>query len=406
MKSITKKHTTTSHTYQFDGGNQSLSAQLTIFLRDFAIFFGIQLIVALSLNLEYGYAGIPNFGKVLAVAGGAFTVGFLPGRVIALFFNIGAGTDYIENNTAIITQVNNLLMESPVISLVLFFGTLLAAAAVGAGLGWIASYPAIRLREDYLSITLLAMGEAIQVIGYNYRPLIKGSLGVLVPDPFRWAEDQRYFVIVGIIIGLCLLALFYLEKLVKSPLGRMLRAIRDNENVAESLGKEVTQIRMKTLIIASAIGAIAGAIDAFKAGGAHARGYQRVSWTFWPWVIVIMGGPANNVGVILGTFVFVSLRRVIDFYKIQLEQFVPFSVVWLHSLLIGILLIVVLLFRPEGILREKPTRTLNLEKIKHKMSEPTSPMASGNLVQKIRAVIEKVVKRASTLFKKGSTYPD
>jgi branched-chain amino acid transport system permease protein len=384
-----------------------LSAQLTIFLRDFAIFFGIQLIVALSLNLEYGYAGIPNFGKVLAVAGGAFTVGFLPGRVIAMLFNLGAGTDYIENNTAIITQVNNLLMENPGISLVLFLGTLLAAAGVGAVLGWIASYPAIRLREDYLSITLLAMGEAIQVIGYNYRPLIKGSLGVLVPDPFRWAGDQRYFVIVGIIVGICLLALFYLEKLVKSPLGRMLRAIRDNENVAESLGKEVTRTRMKTLIIASAIGAIAGAIDAFKAGGAHARGYQRVSWTFWPWVIVIMGGPANNVGVILGTFVFVALRRVIDFYKIQLEQFVPFSVVWLHSLLIGIMLIVVLLFRPEGILREKPTKTLNLERFKKpQMSETAPSTAGGNLLQKFHTILKNIVKRVSTFFKKGLTKPD
>jgi branched-chain amino acid transport system permease protein len=358
------------------------------------------------LNLEYGYAGIPNFGKVLAVAGGAFTVGFLPGRIIAILFNLGAGTDYIENNTAIITEVNNLLLESPGISLAIFLVTLLAAAGVGAVLGWIASYPAIRLREDYLSITLLAMGEAIQVIGYNYRPLIKGSLGVLVPDPFRWAGDQRYFVIVGIVIGICLLALFYLEKLVKSPLGRMLRAIRDNENVAESLGKEVTQVRMKTLIIASAIGAIAGAVDTFKAGGAHARGYQRVSWTFWPWVIVIMGGPANNVGVVLGTFVFVLLRRVIDFYKFQLEQFVPFSVVWLHSLLIGLLLIIVLMFRPEGILREKPTRTLNLDRFKkQKTSDSTSAITDRNLLQKIRTTIEKVVERVSAFFVKAFTRP-
>jgi branched-chain amino acid transport system permease protein len=187
----------------------------------------------------------------------------------------------------------------------------------------------------------------------------------------------------------------------------MLRAIRDNEEVAESLGKEVTRIRMKTLIIASAIGAIAGAIDAFKAGGSHARAYQRVSWTFWPWVIVIMGGPANNVGVVFGTFVFVLLRRVIDFYKIQLEQFVPFSVVWLHSLLIGLLLIIVLLFRPEGILREKPTRTLNLQRFKKQQTGvSTSSISGGNLLQKIRVSIENAIEKISSLFKKGSTQPD
>jgi branched-chain amino acid transport system permease protein len=206
-----------------------LSDLFVIFLRDFSIFFGIQLIVALSLNLEYGYAGVPNFGKVLAVAGGAFTVGFLPGRIIALIFELGIGQDYIKDNTAIVTQVNNLLVEDPVISLLVFFGTLLAAAGVGAVLGWIASYPAIRLREDYLSITFLAMGEAIQVIGYNYRPLIKGSLGVLVPDPFRWAGDQRYFVIVAVVLGICLIVLFELFEIMKMLLNHWAKKLRKYE---------------------------------------------------------------------------------------------------------------------------------------------------------------------------------
>ncbi len=168
---------------------------------------------------------------------------------------------------------------------------------------------------------------------------------------------------------------------------------------------------MKTLIIASAIGAIAGAIDAFKAGGAHARGYQRVSWTFWPWVIVIMGGPANNKGVVLGTFVFVMLRRVIDFYKLQLEQFVPFSVVWLHSLLIGLLLIIVLMFRPEGILREKPTSTLNLERFKKQKTADararTSTITGGNLLQKIRVSLENAIDKVRSLFfNKDTSKPD
>jgi branched-chain amino acid transport system permease protein len=371
-----------------------MSSELVIFVRDFAIFFGIQLIVALSLNLEYGYAGVPNFGKVLAVAGGAFTVGFLPGRIIATLFGIGVGLDYIDDNTAIVTQVNNLLMTNPWMGLAIFFVTLIFAAGIGAALGWIASYPAIRLREDYLSITLLAMGEAIQVIGYNYRPLIKGSLGVLVPDPFRWAGDQRYFVLVAVILGICLLILYYLEKLVQSPLGRMLRAIRDNEQVAESLGKKVINARMKTIIIASAIGAVAGAIDAFKAGGAHSRGYERVTWTFWPWIIVTMGGPANNVGVVLGTFVFVLIGRVLDFYKYQLEQFVPFSVVWLHSLLVGVLLIAVLMYRPEGILREKPTKTLKFEGFnKQKKADTESRAPRGNVIGRMISSIEKAVEK-------------
>jgi len=340
-----------------------ISAELIIFVRDFAIFFAIYLIIALSLNLEYGYTGVPNFGKVLAVAGGAFTVGFFPGRIIAWLFGIGSGLDYITDNIVIVTEVNQVLMKNPGISLAIFFATLAVAGVVGAFLGLVACYPAIRLREDYLAITLLAMGEAIQVIGYNYRPIVKGNIGVIVPDPFMWAGEFRYVVVAAFILGICLLALFYLERLIRSPLGRMLRAVRDNENVSESLGKDVTRIRMKTIIIASIIGSIGGALDAFKAGGVIATSYHRVSWTFWPWVIVVLGGAANNMGVVVGTFAFTALRRFIDYYKGQLAPFVPFSVVWLDYLLLGIMLILIQMYRPEGVIREKPTPTLSYKRL-------------------------------------------
>ncbi len=342
-----------------------MSAELIIFVRDFAIFVAIYLIIALSLNLEYGYTGVPNFGKVLAVAGGAFVVASVPGRIIAWFFGIGSGLDYINNNVAIVTGVNQVLQENAVVSLAIFFATLVVAGAVGAVLGLVSCYPAIRLREDYLAITLLAMGEAIQVIGYNYTPIAKGNLGVLVPDPFRWAGDFRYAVIAAFIVGICLLVLYCVERLVRSPLGRMLRAIRDNETVAESLGKDVSRIRMKTIIIASIIGSIGGALDAFKAGSVIATSYQRFSWTFWPWVIVVLGGAANNMGVLVGTFAFASLRRFIDYYKEQFAPFVPFSVVWLDYLLLGIMLILIQMYRPEGILREKPTPTLSYKRLKN-----------------------------------------
>jgi branched-chain amino acid transport system permease protein len=341
-----------------------MSSQLVIFVRDFAIFFGIQLIVALSLNLEYGYAGVPNFGKVLAVAGGAFTAAIVPGRLIAWIFGLGAGLDYIESNTAVVTEINAFLQGNPGISIAVFFSTLAIAAGVGAVLGLLASYPAIRLREDYLSITLLAMGEAIYIIGYNFQPLLKGTIGVMVPDPFRWAGDLRYQILLVCVLGVGAALFLYLERLVNTPLGRMLRAIRDNEQVADALGKKVISIRMKAIILAAAIGAIAGAIDAFKSGGIIASMYRRVTWTFWPWVIVVLGGPSNNKGVVLGTFVYTMLRRVIDFYKSEFEAFIPFSVYWLHSLLLGILLIVILIYRPEGLLREKPIQTLNYTRIR------------------------------------------
>lgn len=341
----------------------ALEAQLITFVRDFIIFFAIYLVVALSLNLEYGYAGVPNFGKVLAVAGGAFTVGFFPGRLIVWLFQIAPGLDYIDGNMLIVTRVNRVLAQDPALSLVLFFGTLAIAGIIGAVLGFVSSYPAVRLREDYLAITLLAMGEAIQVIGYNFPPIAGGNLGVMAPDPFRWAGDDRYAMIAVFILGVSLLVLLYLERLVRTPLGRMLRAIRDKEDVADSLGKDVTRIRMKTIIIASMIGSIGGALDAFKTSSVISTAYHRATWTYWPWLIVILGGAANNMGVVLGTLTFTALMRFISYYKGQLSPYVPFDVVWLDLLLLGIMLILIQMFKPEGMIREKPTPTLTQAKL-------------------------------------------
>jgi len=346
-----------------------ISPETLIFVRDFVIFLSLYFTVALSLNLENGYAGIPNFGKVFAVAGGAFVVGAIPGRIVVWLFDIGAGRDYIADNPAVVTDVNRILMVNPATSLVIFFITLAMAGVIGAALGLLSCYPAIRLREDYLAMTLLAMGEGIQVIGYNYEPIVKGNIGVLVPDPFAWAGDQRYAVIAVFIISVCITLLLYVERTVRSPLGRTLKAIRDNEDVAKSLGKDVTSMRLKAIIVAATIASIVGALDAFKAGGVISTSYQRISWTFWPWVIVILGGAGNNVGVLAGTFIFTALRRFIDYYKGYLAPFLPFNVVWLDQLLLGTMLILVQMYRPEGLVHEKPTPTLGKERLKKFMNQ-------------------------------------
>ncbi len=335
-----------------------------LFFRDLAISIAIYLIVSLSLNLEFGFTGIPNFGKVLSVAGGAFTAGFLPGRIATWAF--GIELSYVDNNAQVVAEINKSLTQDPLFSISIFVFTIAIAALVGAILGFIASYPAIRLREDYLSITLLAMGEAIQVIGYNYTPLIGGTLGVRIPNTFLWVENfgLKSLDVVGIIIICVSVFIFiYLERLVRTPLGRMLRAIRDNEDAAESLGKNVTRIRMKTIMVASMIGAIGGALYAFRTVNVISKSYSRGIWTFWPWVMVIVGGAANNRGVLLGTVGFVTTRRLIDFYKSALDPFLPFNVIWLDYLLLGIILILIQFYRPDGIITEKPTLTIAKEKL-------------------------------------------
>jgi branched-chain amino acid transport system permease protein len=152
----------------------------------------------------------------------------------------------------------------------------------------------------------------------------------------------------------------YSEKMIRSPLGRMLRAVRDNEVAAESLGKNTTQIRIKIIMVSAALAAIGGALYAFYVGGTIAFAYDRASWTFWPFLMILIGGLANNKGVIVGTLIFVTLRKFIIYFKDSLEGFVPFDVVWLDFLLLGTILLLVLLYRPQGIFVEKPTPTISM----------------------------------------------
>ncbi|MEM1546937.1 MAG: branched-chain amino acid ABC transporter permease [Candidatus Methanomethylicia archaeon] len=332
-----------------------------LFIIDLLASLSPYIIVCLSLNLEFGYAGVANFGKTLSVAGGAFLVGYLPGRFTSWILGIETG-NYVANSNAIVTQINTVFTVNPILALSIFILTAITSVIIGAALGFLAAYPVVRLREEYLAMVFLAMGEALLVIGYNYPELVGGTLGIMVPDPFAWFRELRYTATTIIMLFIAILTFIYVEMLTKSPLGRMLRAIRDDEYAAMALGKNVARVRVKTVMLSSAIAALGGVLYAFYSGGVIATAYNRVSWTFWPWVMVILGGTANNKGAVLGTFIFVTIRKIIEFNKDKLTPYVPFDVVWLDMLLLGVALIIILIFKPEGIIPEKPIKTLNLKK--------------------------------------------
>ncbi|MDW8021056.1 MAG: branched-chain amino acid ABC transporter permease [Nitrososphaerota archaeon] len=336
-----------------------------IFLTNLAILIGLFAIISLSLNLEYGYAGIPNFGKLLAVAGGAYFVGALSGRALAIACGQPAGLGYIERNIEVVGFLNGVLSSSPLHSIVFLIMSIVGAAFFGGLLGYVSSYPAIRLRGDYLAITLLAMGEILWVIGDNWQPLIGGSMGVRIPDPFRWVGGQyRPLAILLTVLITAAIVFIYLEYLGRAPLGRVLKAIRENELSAGVHGKDVVRLRTKTLIVGFAIAAISGALNSLWTVSVSPKDFERVRHTFMPWVMVMIGGAGNNLGAVIGAMIFVTLRELIVFYKHFFEAIVPFDVIWLEYLFLGLALIIVLMYRPEGLLPEKPTKTLSAKKLK------------------------------------------
>lgn len=327
------------------------------FLIDLLAIFAVYVIVNVSLNMEFGYGGIPNFGKVLAVGAGAFVAASVPGRIFAGMAGIEG--DYIADNISVVSQVNAWLVDNTGIGFAVFFLTLAVAAVVGGGIGIVTAYPAIRLRGDYLAITLLAFGESIRVIGNNFTPLVGGTLGVQVPDPLAFLPGElRFPVATAGLVVLAAAVYVHSEKMIRSPLGRLLRAVRDNEVAAEALGKDASRIRIKVIMFSAALAAIGGALYAFYVGGTIAFAYDRASWTFWPFLMILIGGLANNKGVLVGTLIFVTLRKLIVFFKDSFQGYVPFDVIWLDFLLLGVILLAILLYRPQGIFVEKPTPTV------------------------------------------------
>ena len=333
------------------------------------------LIVSLTVNLEFGYAGIPNFGKVLFVASGGFVTGSLTYRLMVYVLSLKG--DIFAYEASNIARIDSFLSARPLEALGLFAMMLLVAAATGVVFGYLASYPAIRLREDYLGMLLLAAGEFFNIFSVAYTPFLGGSLGSFAPDPVAdlgSAVGQTDLVVLGVLIIFAVLVYIYSERVGRAPLGRTLRALRDNEVASEAVGKDIVALRRNTLLVGSALAGISGLLyllvfPLMTPGTTAEATFNRVTDTFIPFVIVILGGAANNRGVLTGTFVYLLIYNAFS----QASTFLAPSVSGtlgligldnIKFMLIGILVISILLWRPQGLIPEKPTLTLKKSRLR------------------------------------------
>lgn len=333
-----------------------------IFIGDLIAIFAVYLIINLSLNLEFGFGGVPNFGKVLAVAAGAFVVGTIPFGLYAMIIDYG-GLEPVDDNIMLVHKINDHIATHPETAFGVFTITILVAVAVGGVLGLASAYPAIRLRGDYLAMTLLGFGEVIRVIGVNYTPLVGGTLGVSVPDMLSFVPNEYRFLTASLIL-LAFAGGVYLvvSRFTKSPVGRLLRSTRDDDLALNTLGRDPVKIKFKVMMLAGMLGAVGGVMYASYVEGVVAFGYNRLNWTFLPFVMIIVGGMANNKGVLVGTFLFVAVRKIVVYYNDALEGTLPFDIIWLDYLALGGVMILVLIFRPHGLIPERPQKTESLKK--------------------------------------------
>lgn len=333
-----------------------------LFLLQVLINFSIYLIIVVSLNLEVGYSGIPQFGRMLAVLAGAIVAGGVTGRILAFVFGLPYGAEYAYDYAIATTITTKYLQHNPLLSIGVLLMTLALAAIIGGIVGYLTSYPALRLKEAYLGITLLAFGDSLMLFSRNYRDLVGGTYGVMVPDVFRWLPD-RYTGAVVISLGIAILVFLYVEALTRSPFVRALKAMRDSELASGVYGKDIARLRGQALIIGSALAAVAGALYSFYSAAMDPRAFTRLTWTFWPWAFMMLGGTGNNLGMLVGVFIFIFIRNLIFANKAYISAVLFIDPVWLEYILVGLAIILITLFRPQGILPEKPVLTIKREKI-------------------------------------------
>lgn len=280
----------------------------------------IYIIFALSLNLEVGYTGLFNFGHVA-------------------FFGIGAYT------SALLTLQGFPFELSLPIALILsgFCGLLL-------------SLPSLRLRGDFFGIATLGFGEIIRMVFQNEVWLTKGPMGLPgIPKPeifsFRFATLPQYLFLS---LVFAILAFLILRMIIRSPFGRVLRAIREDDVATEALGKNVYRFRIKAFVIGSIFAGLSGTLWGHYTTFISPNDFTLLE-TILVLLIVVLGGKGTEWGPILGALIIIFFQESLRFLRLPAEwsrYLAP-----LQQMIFGTLLILLMVFRSEGLLKERSGRT-------------------------------------------------
>lgn len=292
-----------------------------------AIFIGIYALLALALNIQWGFTGLFNAG-------------------IAGFFAVGAYTSAILTSAEATSRLGG--FELPVI--IGWLGAMLAAGAIAWPIGKIC----LRFRSDYLAIATIGIAEIIRLVIKSEGWLTGGARGVNnIPRPFG---DLDYFMsqlaYLGLVLAILAAVYFAIERQIHAPWGRMMRGIRDNELAANAMGKNIEKRRLEAFIFGAAIMGLGGALFAHFNRSITPEAIDPMIATFLVWIMLILGGAGNNRGAILGVAVIWIIWSMSEMLTDQLPAEYAIKAKYLRIFVIGLLLQLILRFRPEGILPE------------------------------------------------------
>jgi branched-chain amino acid transport system permease protein len=287
------------------------------------IIAGIYTIFTLGLQLNAGFTGIQNFGQAGFMAVGAYAM---------VIFITDTGLS--------------------------FWLAMPAAMLVSVGFGLLVGLPSLRLRADYFAIATIAAAEAVRLVALNARDLTGGAQGLFgftetwddISDSIEdfiadfWSGVPTLFPLFLVVWGVAIALMFALSRVQRSPWGRVLRAVREDEDAARALGKNAFSYKLQSLAISAALAAIAGFFLALNLKFIVPDEFLPI-FTFIGYAVLVLGGLANYWGVAAGAIVLWTVLEGLRFLDLPLSEV---KIAALRFIILGLVLIGLMAFRPQG----------------------------------------------------------
>ena len=287
-------------------------------------------LICLGLNLQWGQTGLFNVG-------------------IAGFVAVGAYASAILTTPEAADRLGG--FDLPIV--VGWAGAMLAAGGVAAVVG----FATLRLRSDYLAITTFGVAVAVHLVALNAQWLTGGAFGIgFIPRPFGGLASRPFafnMANLAVVSSVTLVVFLALQSLVRSPWGRVLRALREDETAAVSLGKSARFYRVQAFAVGGAVMGLAGAVQAHFIGFIAPDNYLP-TLTFQVWAMLIVGGSGNNKGAVLGSLIVWAIwagSGAVTSSVFPPEQQARAAA--LQVVAIGVMLCLILLLRPRGLMGEE-----------------------------------------------------
>lgn len=295
-----------------------------VFLASTLALMGIYVILATILNLEAGWGGLWDLGMAGLLAAGAYS--------------------YV-----ILTVASDAIVFAP--GLPLWVGIVGASLTSGA-LAFLIGIPSLRMRGEYFLITTFAFSVVVLQLITTERYITLGATGFHdIARPFEGAVSARdyNFVLLAIVIVVAIVVWLIVDRLARAPFGRLLRALRDNEAAAQSVGKNITRARLQTFVIA---GLLIGAVSPIYVWYVRSLSphHFHVTLAFTVWTALVIGGMGSRWAPVFGAVLLIGMTEAVQFLQISAEHAVLLASA--RPIIIGLALILILRFRPQGLTPE------------------------------------------------------